>query len=175
MAQKQKRDTVPSGLTQGWKDRLAWRIAVVGTAGLSPRGPGTVGSLVSLLFWGPLVMLSVPVWVRVGAVVLVTLLGLWASGRAAPMLGGGDPQQIVIDEVAGQGVALLLCPPSLGAVALAFGLFRLFDIAKPWPISLIDRRVKGAWGIMLDDVVAGLAALATLFVLSQSQWFLGVL
>ncbi|MEM7495247.1 MAG: phosphatidylglycerophosphatase A, partial [Myxococcota bacterium] len=156
-----------------WKDRLAWRIAVVGGVGLSPWGPGTAGSLVSLLLWGPLVMLSAPVWARAAVVVTVTLLGVWASAATAPMLGEEDPRQIVIDEVAGQGVALLLCPPSLGALVLAFGLFRLFDIAKPWPISLIDRRVKGAWGIMLDDVAAGLAALATLFVLGQNDCLSG--
>ena len=80
------------------------------------------------------------------------------AGRSARELGLDDPSGIVIDEIVGLLVTLTAAPVSWQAVALGFLLFRLFDILKPWPISVLDRRIHGGLGIMLDDVLAGLAA-----------------
>jgi phosphatidylglycerophosphatase A len=81
--------------------------------------------------------------------------------------GEEDPGWIVIDEVVGQGLTLLLTPPDLLNYAAGFALFRLFDIKKPWPVSWADQQIKGGLGIMLDDVLAGIYALALLTLLQR--------
>jgi phosphatidylglycerophosphatase A len=131
--------------------------------GRSPLAPGTVASLVALpvgaalLAWHPLVLAV--------AILAITLLGLWSLHAGAI---DGDPAWVVIDEVAGQWVALItLAAPTLPGLLAAFALFRLFDIAKPGPVRLAER-VRGAGGIMADDLVAG--ALAAL-VLLAAHWF----
>jgi phosphatidylglycerophosphatase A len=131
--------------------------------GHSPLAPGTVASLVALplggalLAWHPLVLAV--------AILAITLLGLWSLHAGAI---DGDPAWVVIDEVAGQWVALItLAAPTLPGLLAAFALFRLFDIAKPGPVRLAER-VRGAGGIMADDLVAG--ALAAL-VLLAAHWF----
>ncbi len=130
-------------------------------AGLAPRGPGTWGSMLAL----PLAALLLP-WPALFLLVtlLITLVGIPICGRAAHKLGVHDHGGIVWDEVAGQMIAcipLFILPPSLNLVSglgMAFVLFRLFDIAKPWPIRYVDKHVDGGFGIMLDDVLAGFAA-----------------
>lgn len=141
---------------------MAYWIAVLGGAGLIGRAPGTWGSLASLLLWAPMVFAEVPWPLRLLAVGLVFWLGYWATKRALPRFSNTDPQAIVIDEAAGLGLALCVCKPTLLFLVLGFALFRLFDIAKPWPVSWADRKVKGAFGIMLDDILAGAYALAFL-------------
>ncbi|MCB2101333.1 MAG: phosphatidylglycerophosphatase A [Rhodobacterales bacterium] len=135
--------------------------------GWLPGAPGTWGSLAALpvgwalSWWGGWPALLA------GAAV-VTALGTWAAGRYVADSGGGadaDPGSVVVDEVAGQWIALLPAALEPLHVAAGFVLFRLFDIGKPWPVSWADRRVKGAWGIMLDDLLAGAYAAAVLFVL----------
>ena len=90
-------------------------------------------------------------------------LGVLLSHWAIAMLEEKDPQIIVIDEVVGQGLVLLFAPITPLAYFLGFILFRLFDIFKPWPIYIIDKKMKGALGIMLDDVIAGMYGAITLF------------
>jgi len=123
--------------------------------GLVPVAPGTVGSLAALL--PGLALLWVSHAVLVAGVVVVVALGLWAIRAAGA---GDDPGWVVIDEVAGQWIALLaLAHPSvLGALA-AFAAFRLFDIAKPGPVGWAER-LPGAVGVMADDVLAGVLAAA---------------
>ncbi|MEM7589432.1 MAG: phosphatidylglycerophosphatase A [Myxococcota bacterium] len=150
-----------------WSSKIAYTLAIFGGAGLSRVAPGSVGTLASFILWGPLLFLQASVITQLVIVVLVTILAIWASDKAAKQLGGGDPQQIVIDEVAGQGVALIGCPHSLLAVGCCFALFRLFDATKPWPICWLDRNVHGGLGIVLDDVAAGLCAA---FVLQSLHW-----
>lgn len=136
--------------------------------GFSPRAPGTAGSLLGLVLGGTLLAAS-PTCLALGTLA-VTVLGLWASARAAalPLRARGlgdhaDPQWVVIDEVAGQMLTLLALPRvSIAGLALAFGLFRVLDIVKPGPIGWADRR-GGALGIMLDDVLAGGLAAALLW------------
>ncbi|MEI6805462.1 MAG: phosphatidylglycerophosphatase A, partial [Myxococcaceae bacterium] len=95
---------------------------------------------------------------RLSLVLLVFVIGWWATFRALPTFKSQDPKEIVIDEVAGQGLALVFCPPGWMALLLGFILFRLFDILKPWPISYVDRKIKNALGVMLDDMLAGVFA-----------------
>ena len=139
-------------------------IATFGGCGLSPRAPGTVGSLAALLLGLP--MLKRPRMLLCAAAA-ATVVGWWATARAGE---GEDHSWIVIDEVAGMWIALLACLPDgneseVSAKAsyqllwpiVAFGLFRVFDITKPGPIGTLDRR-HDALGVMGDDVLAGIAS-----------------
>ncbi len=147
-------------MQKGTKAPLGWLvIATWFGAGLSPKAPGTVGSLASLLLWTPLLLARCPwfLWLLLCAALFA--LGTIAADAIVKSGGKQDPQLVVIDEVVGVGVTLLWAPATWWAVLAAFVLFRIFDIAKPWPVSLADRRVKGGFGVMLDDVVAACYAL----------------
>lgn len=123
-------------------------------SGLLPKAPGTWGSLAALPFAWAIQSQGGQIALLVAAV-LVFVIGIWASDRMAQELGIKDPGSIVIDEVAGQWLALAFVPLSIWSYVAGFILFRLADITKPWPASLADRRVAGGLGIMLDDVIAG--------------------
>lgn len=135
--------------------RIASAIAVWFGCGLSPVAPGTVGSLGALPIyfavrgWGPLAI--------GGAALIVTVIGVWAAGIVASRARVKDPQFVVVDEVAGTLIALMAAPSSLAGVTAGFVLFRLFDIVKLFPARDAER-LPGGWGIVLDDVVAGLQA-----------------
>ncbi len=146
--------------------RAANLVATVFGAGNMPKAPGTWGSLVALpLAWG------LQAWggnvALAGAIVVVFALGIWSSALYMEKTGSHDPGAIVIDEVAGQWVVLLAVAnpfqPDAIVYAVAFGLFRFFDIVKPWPISWADKNIKGAFGVMFDDVLAGVAGAAVLY------------
>ena len=126
-------------------------------SGLLPKAPGTWGSLAALPFAILIVSLGGR-WALLGAAVIAFLAGLWAGTRYAESLGAEDPGTVVIDEVAGMWLALVPVALDLPAYAIAFLLFRLFDILKIWPANLLERRVKGGLGIMIDDVVAAVYA-----------------
>ena len=131
-------------------------------AGYLPKAPGTWGSLGALPFaW--LIMDQGGVWSLVVACVAVFAVGLWASWDYMKRTNLHDPGSIVVDEVAGQWIVLCLAPLDPVVYALGFALFRLFDVLKPWPVSWADRRVGGALGVMLDDVLAGLYGLGVLW------------
>lgn len=125
-------------------------------SGLSPVGPGTAGTLATLpllylLWWvGGL-------WVQLAAIAAVSVSGLWAASRAREDFGSEDPGRIVIDEAAGFLVAAFGLVPGWPALLGAFVLFRAADIAKPWPVCRLER-LPGAWGIMADDLAAGVYA-----------------
>ena len=132
----------------------------VGFVGRIPGAPGTYGSLVTL----PLVYLwSTAVtdnpWFTLGFVIIIAGLGIAACAKIAGSLGIEDPGEIVIDELVGQWIALLAIPDHWGYWLAAFILFRIFDIWKPWVIDKVQH-LPGGWGIMMDDVLAGLLALA---------------
>jgi len=131
-------------------------------SGLIRKAPGTFGSLAALPFaalilWigGNLALLA--------AAMIVFGLGLAVSGRYARAGGDPDPGAVVIDEVAGQWLTLVPLCLSVESFALGFVLFRVFDITKLWPVSLAERRLSGALGIMADDIVAGLFAAAVAY------------
>ena len=125
--------------------------------GLVPVAPGTVGSIVALpVWWWLLADLDLVVLCAVLAVLIG--LGSWVIDRACRKAGVGDAGAIVLDEFVGVWIALVAAPKTLLGMAAGFALFRLFDIVKPWPVSWADREVRGGFGVMLDDVVAGVLA-----------------
>lgn len=133
-------------------------------AGLSPKAPGTAGTLVGFpLFW--LLLASPYYWMWVGVFLLV---GIWACGVTGRALGVHDHGGIVWDEVAAFLLVLPFAPPSLAGYVLAFALFRLFDIWKPFPIGWLDARVEGGLGVMLDDVLA--AGYSIVCLMGVSAW-----
>jgi len=132
--------------------------------GLAPRAPGTVGSLAALPFCC-LCLLYLPGWAVAGMTFIVLFLGVWAAQQAGEAWGKVDHGAIVIDEVLGQFLALALPfyfldinAINFELVLVGFLLFRLFDVFKPWPVSYFDTHWKSGWGVMMDDVVAGLLA-----------------
>ena len=129
-------------------------------SGLAPRAPGTAGSLVALLLFFPLQSLGSLGYLVV--LLLTLIVGVVVSGQVARELELSDPGGIVIDEFVGLWIALFLLPGPWYWALGGFGLFRWFDIAKPWPVGWLDRRLKGGLGIMMDDVAAGLYAFAVL-------------
>ncbi len=136
-------------------------------AGLSPIAPGTAGSLVGLaLAWGTM---ELPMTARLLVAIALIVSGVWICGESARRMAHHDHPGIVWDEIAGIYAALLVAPPSIWAWGLGFGLFRLFDVWKPWPIRDLDHRLKGGLGIMLDDLVA---ALYTALMLGFVGWLM---
>ena len=124
--------------------------------GLAPVAPGTAGSLLGVaLAW---LTLDLGVVTQAGIAAALFASGIWISGESARRLGCHDHGGIVWDEIAGMYITLLAAPATLTAWLLAFGLFRAFDIVKPWPIRDLDHRLGGGLGIMLDDLVAALYA-----------------
>jgi phosphatidylglycerophosphatase A len=128
--------------------------------GLSPVAPGTVGSLVGILFAWLTLDLGLPVQLVIAAA--IALSGIWICGESARRIGVHDHGGIVWDEIAGMYITLLVAPPTIAGWVLGFALFRAFDIAKPWPIRDLDHRLGGGLGIMLDDLAAALYALILL-------------
>jgi phosphatidylglycerophosphatase A len=129
-------------------------------SGLSPVAPGTFGTLVAvplviaLLWAGNIYLLAF--------VVLGSVLGVYLCGQTAHDIGEHDHAAIVWDEIIGYSITLLWAPLHWQSLLAGFVLFRLFDIVKPWPISYLDKTVHGGFGIMLDDIMAGVAALVAL-------------
>ena len=146
-------------------------IATVGGAGYFPYAPGTVGSAVGLGLVAALD--TIPFGQAHRAVLLVLaagglfVVGVWSAGLSEKFFGRKDPGHVVIDEVVGQMVAFLLHPhASWKLLLVGFGLFRLFDIVKPFPARSAERLTAG-WGIMVDDVVAGIYALVVVTLLGR--------
>ena len=134
--------------------RLAFAIGTVFKTGYIPIAPGTIGSIVGLLvFW--LIKDSASFTVEVLVVTILFFVGVWASTIVEQVLQRQDPGVVIVDEVVGMLVALMLLPPTTTVIFLAFFLFRLFDIVKPYPARWCEQLSRG-WGIMMDDVVAGL-------------------
>ncbi|HEX6612746.1 MAG TPA: phosphatidylglycerophosphatase A [Rhodanobacteraceae bacterium] len=132
-------------------------------SGLFPRAPGTMGSLVALVPWW-FALRELPVAWYVAVLVFAFALGVWACEVAGRRLGVDDHRALVWDEFVGQWIALCaVSGSSLQRTAIfaivGFVLFRLFDVWKPWPIRVADRRLHGGLGVMLDDVLAGIYAL----------------
>jgi phosphatidylglycerophosphatase A len=132
--------------------------------GFLPITPGSWGSLAALPFAWAITSL----WGAAGlavAAAIAFIVGWWAAAIVAKASAVKDPGAVVIDEVAAQWLVLLAAPPALLPYALAFLLFRIFDIWKPWPAGWAERHVKGGLGIMLDDLFAAVYAMISLVVL----------
>ncbi len=132
-------------------------------SGLSPKAPGTAGTVAALVFAIPLVAL--PLWAGLALVGLSFALGCYLCGETSRRLGVHDHGGIVWDEFVGMWLVLLFVPFELVWWLAAFVLFRAFDIVKPWPIRWLDRHVTGGFGIMVDDLLAALYALIPLLLL----------
>lgn len=144
----------------GWRERAMLAVATMGPCGHAPAAPGTFGSAAGLLlFWG--VRTSGSAAVEAAVLLAVTAIGVAAATRAESVSGRRDPGLIVIDETAGMLLTLAAVPVGLGGAAVGFLAFRLFDIVKPFPARQAERLPRG-WGVMADDLVAGLYAQALL-------------
>ena len=133
-------------------------------AGLLPKVPGTWGSLAALPFGAALAWWGGPLALAVAALA-VLIAGAIATERMIALGGAEDPGYVVADEVGGQWLTLMPLPLDPVAYLVAFVLFRALDILKPWPVGWIDRKVKGGFGAMADDAVAGLIGAAILYLL----------
>tara|TARA_R110002095_G_scaffold137609_2_gene119237 strand:- start:294 stop:776 length:483 start_codon:yes stop_codon:yes gene_type:complete len=129
-------------------------------SGLAPKAPGTFGTLVAIPLYLILAPLSLINFLIVLA--LLSLFSFYIAGKSAEMLGVHDHGGIVIDEICGYLLTMALAPPGWYWVVTGFVLFRIFDIVKPWPINILDKRVSGGVGIVLDDLMAGIYALLSL-------------
>jgi phosphatidylglycerophosphatase A len=123
-------------------------------SGLAPVAPGTAGTLAAVPLY--LLLRDLPLAGYLAVVALLFLVGLPVCAHAARRLGVHDHPAIVWDEIVGYLVTMIAAPPGLVWIVAGFVLFRFFDILKPWPIRWCDRRVPGGFGIMLDDLLAGL-------------------
>ncbi len=145
------------------KTLWAWTVATFFGAGLGKPGPGTWGSVAAVLLWAAYAWgfhpapLNLLIALLAGVIVSIAL-GVPAATLAARESGRKDPQFVVVDEVAGQWIALLGCRANWRQALLALILFRLFDITKPFPARQLELLPEG-WGIVFDDVAAGLYAL----------------
>ena len=138
--------------------------------GLSPFAPGTMGTLIAIPIFLLLSTQSVPFYLVF--ISIAFFIGCWSSAYTAKSLNVHDHPGIVIDEIVGYLITMISVPTNWYWVILGFVLFRIFDIWKPWPISVADQRVKGGIGIMLDDVLAGILGLLSLHTVIWSVKFL---
>jgi phosphatidylglycerophosphatase A len=129
-------------------------------SGLAPRAPGTFGTLAAIPVY--LVLQGLPLWAFLAVTLLFALVGIHLCGSTARALGVHDHGGIVWDEIVGYLITMIAVPLDWRWIVVGFLLFRLFDILKPWPIRWLDRRVGGGFGIMIDDVLAGLLAMGCL-------------
>lgn len=139
-------------------------IALGGGVGLVPKAPGTFGTLLGY----PLAWLSLqfPQWMAWMLVAAAFALGTWACGKCGRDLGVADHGAMIWDEVVAMWAVLLVVPTTWMAWVAAFVLFRFFDILKPFPVGWFDRKVKGGFGVMLDDALAA-GCVVLLFALSR--------
>lgn len=145
-------------------------IATVGSIGYSPLAPGTMGSLaIALVFL--LLPPYLPIWPQVAGLLILFALAVWsaqamAAAHEQATFGKIDPQEVVIDEVMGMAVTLAFLPLNFKTVGLGFLLFRLFDVTKPFPVRRFEK-LPGGWGIVMDDVMAGIYANAGLRIIFE--------
>ncbi len=148
-------------------NQLIMAIATGAYVGTIPKAPGTWGSVAALLPWLLIKDLPLPLY---GAIIAGTfIVGFLAAGSAEKLLDTPDAGAIVIDEIVGMFITLLLAPAHPLAWLLGLIYFRIFDIAKPFPVSWFDQHIHGGLGIMMDDVAAGLYALLAM----QLSWYIG--
>lgn len=148
------------------RTRLAIAIATLAGVGRAPLAPGTVASAITavVLWW-----LHLPPLTLSGLLIIVIALGTWAADEAERALGGKDPGAIVVDEVAGMMLSVLAVPLTLPVLIVGFLLFRGFDVVKPFPAN-VSQRLRGGVGVMVDDLIAGLYALALVLLARSLGW-----
>jgi phosphatidylglycerophosphatase A len=122
-------------------------------SGLSPKAPGTTGTLMAVLLY--LLLEPLPLVVYLGILIIGFAAGIYICGQSSKMLGVHDHGGIVWDEFIGYWITMLVAPSGWIWIVIGFILFRLFDILKPFPINVFDKHIHGGLGIMLDDAIAG--------------------
>lgn len=132
-------------------------------SGLAPKAPGTFGTLAAI----PLLLLCSTITPTYFAliVIVMSVIGVYLCGYTAKAVNVHDHPAIVWDEFVGLFITMFMIPINLKTIIVGFILFRLFDILKPWPISWLDKHCHGGFGIMIDDIVAGFAALACMHII----------
>ncbi len=166
MAERARADRSSAVAGKGGAVRL---LATGAGVGYSPLAPGTAGSLLGALLCFPFLYLPWPVYL--GAALVLTAVAVWAADRMGAELGRPDPPEIVIDEIAGMWVAALALPPTPYDLLAVLLLFRLMDTVKPGPIVRLER-LRGGFGMVADDVAAGLLARAMWWLLKANFDFL---
>lgn len=137
----------------------------LGVAGLAPKAPGTWGTALACVL-APFLFLPLSIFWRSILLIILFILGGFAATRAEELLGQKDPGQVVIDELVGVWLAMLPFPKAgFWTILTAFVCFRIFDILKPWPIKASENWLPGVFGVMIDDVLAGVMALACVAIL----------
>jgi len=143
-------------------NRLLILIATFFNVGKFPLAPGTLASLITtIVFYVVNVQLQPSIYAQIATIVLLFIVGIPAAAAAEKHFEKKDPGSCVIDEVPGQMISLLFVPYSVGLYVAGFFLFRFFDIFKPFPVKQADG-IKGGFGVMFDDILAGLYALGVL-------------
>jgi phosphatidylglycerophosphatase A len=143
--------------------RLIILLATWWGVGFCPIAPGTVGTLATIPFF--LLLSLLPLWMYLFCVLVLGFAACWVAGRAETIFGAQDPRAVVIDEVVGFLAVMIALPPTWPYLLAGFCLFRAFDVLKPPPIRFVERRVKGGYGVVLDDVLAALYAHITIRIL----------
>jgi len=129
-------------------------------SGLAPFAPGTFGTLAAIPIYLLLAQLTLPYYLAI--VVIAFGVGVYVCGYTSTALGVHDHSAIVWDEFVGYWITMIAVPLAWQWIVVGFVLFRVFDIVKPWPVKIADTKMKGGFGIMFDDVLAGLYALGCL-------------
>ena len=145
---------------------VALAIATVGYSGFFPIAPGTLGSAVGILLWALARMMGAGPATEIATVVALLAVGAWSATVAEGRLGTTDPGPVVIDEVMGMWVTMVAAPFTWRVALAGFLLFRVFDIVKPPPARQLEK-VHGGWGVMLDDLAAGVYAWVGLALLTR--------
>ena len=151
-----KRNRYPASV---WRNPVHFFAFGLGS-GTAPYAPGTFGTAAAIPIY--LIMMTLPLWGYLGIVLIMILVGIWLCDVTSKDLGVHDHSGIVWDEFVGYLITMISAPPGWIWIIVGFFLFRFYDVVKPWPVRNADRKVGGGWGIMLDDILAGLYALVTL-------------
>ena len=131
-------------------------------SGLAPKAPGTFGTLAAVpIYW---FIADWPALWYAGFILATALVGIWICGAVSKQLGVHDHGGIVWDEFVGYWITMWAVPVDWVWIIAGFLVFRVFDIVKPWPIRWLDKQVKGGFGIMVDDILAGVMACITLHI-----------
>lgn len=125
-------------------------------SGLAPKAPGTFGTLAAVPIY--YLIKDVPLAIYLAIVLVAFIAGIWICQKSAEWLQKDDPSAVVWDEIVGYLITMIAAPSGWQWMVVGFILFRVFDILKPWPISWADKSLHGGFGIMIDDVIAGLFA-----------------
>lgn len=158
--------SAPKALKLKLFDKIILWIAQGFGSGRAPIAPGTFGTIPGVALYG-IMTYMLPLQYYIFLTVGLFLIGIPISDKASQILQQTDPPSVVWDEIVGYLITMIAIPPTITNMLWGFGLFRLFDIWKPWPIGFIDHKFKNGFGIMADDLVAGLFAWGMLFLFSN--------